>query len=410
MAEDDENFDVAVVGGGVVGCAVLRELSSLGLHCVLCEKGENLVCGASSGNSGTLHTGFDAPLDSLELRCLQRARSLNENFFMEYNIPYRRSGGFIVAWNESDLKTLPELVEKAHKTGVTDATQLTASELLQREPNLSSKALGAVFVPGESLVDPWKIPITLANLALAQGAMILTSCHVTGGKMQGNDWHLSTSKGPIIAKVVVNCAGLYGDELESIHGKSPFTIKPRKGQYAVFDKSAGHLLNSIIFPVPTPKTKGILVFPTIYGNIVVGPTAEDQLDRTNAEIDDTVIESLVNFAHTVVPSLRDHAVIGTYAGLRPATEFKDYCIDCDSEKGWVTVGGIRSTGLSSCLGIAKHVASFLPSLGFQTSDTTLTPAGMLATAADHNWTVTHPITKFGIFGKDSFSKKGFLKQ
>ena len=392
MEKESVKFDAAIVGGGVVGCAILHEFTSLGLICILCEKEENLVSGASSGNSGTLHTGFDAPLDSLELHCLQRARDLNENFFSENNIPYRKSGGFIVAWNEEDLKKLPELVDKAHKAGVTDVRQITASELLEKEPQLSHNALGAVHVPGESLVDPWRVPITLANIAVSQNATVLTSCHVTGGKRQENDWQLSTSKGPITASVVVNCAGLFGDELETIHRQCPFTIKPRKGQYAVFSKSAGSLLNSIIFPVPTPKTKGVLLFPTVYGNVVVGPTAEDQLDRNNAEIDKTIIGTLVNHAHTILPSLKEHVIIGTYAGLRPATEFKDYCIDCQPEKGWITVGGIRSTGLSACLGIAKHVASFLPSLGFENVNNP--PSSLLK--ADRNWKITHPITKFGL--------------
>lgn len=397
MEEESKKFDVVVVGGGVVGCAVLQEFTSLGLSCILCEKEEYLVSGASSGNSGTLHTGFDAPLDSLELRCLQRARDLNESFFSENNIPYRKSGGFIVAWNENDLEKLPELVAKSHRAGVTDVRQISSCELLEKEPQLSHNALGAVYVPGESLVDPWRVPITLANLAVNQNATIVTSCHVTGGKRQGNDWQLSTSKGPITASVVVNCAGLYGDELEAIHRQSPFTIKPRKGQYAVFSKSAGKLLNSIIFPVPTPKTKGVLLFPTVYSNIVVGPTAEDQLDRNNAEINETVIETLVNRAYTILPSLKEHAVIGTYAGLRPATEFKDYCIECQPEKAWITVGGIRSTGLSACLGIAKHVASFLPSLGFENSNNPPT-SGLLK--VDENWKITHPITKFGLSTDD----------
>lgn len=397
MELENKKFDVAVVGGGVVGCAVLHEFTSLGLSCILFEKEENLVSGASSGNSGTLHTGFDAPLDSVELRCLQRARDLNESFFVKNNIPFRMSGGFIVAWNEKDLEKLPELVTKAHKAGVTDVRQITASELLEKEPQLSHNALGAVYVPGESLVDPWRVPITLANLAVNQNATILTNCHVTGGKRQENDWQLSTSKGPITASVVVNCAGLYGDELETIHRQSPFTIKPRKGQYAVFSKSAGKLLNSIIFPVPTPKTKGVLLFPTVYGNVVVGPTAEDQLDRNNAEINETVIETLVAHAHTILPSLKEHAVIGTYAGLRPATEFKDYCIECQPENQWITVGGIRSTGLSACLGIAKHVASFLPSLGFENPNKPPT-SGLLK--ADNNWKITHPITKFGLSTDD----------
>ena len=398
-------FDVAVVGGGVVGCAVLCEFTSLGLGCVLCEKEEDLVCGASSGNSGTLHTGFDAPLDSLELHCLQRARTLNENFFTQYGIPYKKTGGYIVAWTGEDLNKLPELVVKAQKAGVDDVRQVTGTELLNKEPWLNSNALGAVFVPGESIVDPWRIPIALAQTAIDHGATVLTSCHVIGGQKEKDHWFLSTSKGSITAKVIVNCAGLHGDKLETIHRKSPFTIKPRKGQYAVFSKSAGGLLNSIIFPVPNPKTKGILVFPTVHGNVLVGPTAEDQWNCTKAEIDKTVINNLVKHACFVLPVLKDHEVIGTYAGLRPATEFKDYCVDCQPEERWITVGGIRSTGLSACLGIAKHVSSYLPSLGFhgfhrQGANTPHTVEkyngdGYLKVNG-RKWKITHPITKFGL--------------
>ncbi|KAK3716067.1 hypothetical protein QZH41_007238 [Actinostola sp. cb2023] len=400
-------FDVAIVGGGVVGCSVLRELTSRGIKCILCEQNDDILSGASSGNSGTLHTGFDAPLNSIELDCIRIARELSEDFFIENNVPFRTSGALIVAWTKDDLEKLPGIVNHSCSAGITDVRQITRDELLKMEPCLNQDALGAVYVPRETIVDPWAFPASLAFLGLSQGGTILTGCKVEGGAQFEWGWKLSTSKGPIQAKLVINCAGLFGDIVEEISRPSPFTIKPRKGQFAVFGQSAKMLLKSIIFPVPTERTKGVLLFPSVYGNIVVGPTAEDQEDRQQATIDQTIIDGLIKRAHYMVPLLRDHGVVGTYAGLRPATEYKDYQIDFLEEKDWITVGGIRSTGLSSCLGIAKHVASCLKSKFKNSSYTNISVKADMSKKhlssddkaviyRDQKWKITHPLTEFGI--------------
>ena len=407
-------YDVAIIGGGVIGCSILHELSSLNLRCILCEKEDELISGASSGNSGTLHTGFDADFKSRELEYLQQSLSLNKKFFKRYKIPFEQLGAFVVAWSEDDLARLPDLVSRGHLAGVTDVRLVTAKELYEKEPNLNPHALGAVHIPGESIVDPWLIPASLAHIAVSRGATVTTGCAVRDGEKKNDHWLLVSSAGPVKAKVVINCAGLYGDKVESIHRISPFTIKPRKGQFAIFSQSAGHLLNSIILPVPTEKTKGVLLFPTVYANIVVGPTAEDQSDRTKADVDEEMIDNLTKCAHFILPTLKGHPVIGTYAGLRPATEHKDYCIEAQ-EDNWITVGGIRSTGLSACLGIAKHVASLLPSMGleFCHNDEAEGIPEMIGRSycgdgsvefGGRKWEITHPITKFGISSGDGLKK------
>lgn len=298
---------------------------------------------------------------------------------------------------------------------------LSAEELREKEPFLNPEALGAIYVPREAIVDPWLFSVSLALLGISQGGTILRGCKVQGGeKKPGGCWHLSTSKGLIESKVVINCAGLFGDVVEEINRPSPFAIKPRKGQYAVFEQSAQALLNSIIFPVPSERTKGILVFPSVYGNVVVGPTAEDQFDRNDPKIDEDVIDMLVKKACCIVPRLREHKVIGTYAGLRPATQHKDYQIESLPQKNWITVGGIRSTGLSASLGIAKHIASMLPSY-FPSHSPPQTPEACLTGRQfDDNdkalmfdgqkFVITHPLTRFGIDTNSGLLRfKSFIK-
>jgi glycerol-3-phosphate dehydrogenase len=167
---------------------------------------------------------------------------------------------------------------------------------------------------------------------------------------------LTTSSGPIEARVVVNAAGNYGDLVEAIARASPFHIKPRKGQFVVFDKPAAKLTGASILPVPTERTKGVMVVRTAFGNLIVGPTAEDQEDRAEAAADEGQLRSLIDKAIGMVPALAGETVTATYAGLRPATEFKDYQIEALPDRAWITVAGIRSTGLTGSLGIARHVA------------------------------------------------------
>jgi len=349
-------FDVAVIGGGVVGCAILRRLAMGGAHCMLLEKSADILAGASKGNSALLHTGFDAPTGSLELACMQSGYREYLGIRESLDLPLLETGGVVVAWRDDEAIKLPAIVAQAHANGVADVHTIDPAELYEREPNLAPGALGAVFVPGEYVIDAWSAPLAYALQALAHGAEIRRGSEVEGGEREGDHWLLATSSGEITARVVVNAAGLYGDQIESIARQPPFEIRPRKGQFVVFDKPAYALIRSIILPVPTERTKGVLLARTAYGNLIVGPTAEDQLDRDRATVDRDSLQALVDKASALVPALSHHSVNATYAGLRPATQFKDYQIDALPDRGWITAGGIRSTGLTGALGIAQHVA------------------------------------------------------
>jgi glycerol-3-phosphate dehydrogenase len=351
-----ERFEIAVIGGGVVGLAILRRFAIAGLSCVLLEKGADILSGASKGNSALLHTGFDAPPKSLELQCMKAGYAEYLAIRQKLNLPLLESSGLVVAWTEEELAKLPAIVEKAHRNGVADVRQIGQTELRLREGKLGRGALGAVLVPGEHIIDPWSAPLAYAHQAIAHGARIIRNAEVTGVDWANGEWRILNGVQPVAARIVVNAAGLFGDKVESFLRQSPFTIRPRRGQFVVFDKPASKLVRAIILPVPTDRTKGIVLFRTVFGNLVVGPTAEDVDERETASCDSETLKRLQSRAIEMLPALAGIGVNAIYAGLRPATEHRDYVIEAVSDRNWITVGGIRSTGLTGSLGIAQHVA------------------------------------------------------
>eukprot|EP00742_Colponemidia_sp_Colp-10_P002624 GILJ01002803.1.p1 GENE.GILJ01002803.1~~GILJ01002803.1.p1 ORF type:complete len:551 (+),score=74.51 GILJ01002803.1:37-1689(+) len=369
----EEEYEVVVVGGGVVGCAVLRAMALKNLTCLLLEADENLANGASKGNSGIFHTGFDCTPGSLEAKCVRAGYQEFLQVHEQLHIPVRHTSALVVAWTDADVIELPKLVHKAHQNGCLDVRQITAEELRTMEPNLSPLAKGAVHVPGELITDPNLVPLAYAAEAVHRGAKIITRCKVLGGKFSRNNhnWTLQTSRGTVTGRVVVNCAGLHGDSIEKIPrpDSTPFSIQPRKGQFVILNSpssssssvstsatTAAAVINATILPVPTARTKGVLIAPTVHGQYIVGPTAEDQEDRERASICAQTCGLIHAKGIEMVPMLSECSVLGYYAGLRPATEHNDYQIEPIESHQWITVAGIRSTGLSAALGIGRHVS------------------------------------------------------
>ncbi len=358
------DVDIAVIGGGVVGCAVARRMTLEGARVVLIEKAGDILDGASKGNSAILHTGFDAPPGTLEQECVRRGHDEFMEIHRNFNLPVLKTGALVAAWSQAEEDKFETILEKGRKNGVDDLQLLDRAQVLAREPNLAPTVRSAISVPREYVIDPWSTPLAHLKQAVENGGRALFNAEVTGGVFDGKNWLLDTGQGKVRAEYVVNCAGLYGDRVDQkIFGTSEFTIKPRKGQFVVFDKAAARLLSSIILPVPTERTKGIVLFPTIFGNIVVGPTAEEQDSRDDASVDETILHSLKQQAVTSLPGLADIPVTAVYAGIRPATEEPQYRVIQRTEQHWLTLGGIRSTGLTGALGLARHVHDLLSSRG-----------------------------------------------
>lgn len=348
-------FDVAVIGAGVVGCALARRFALAGARVAVIDKADDILDGASKGNSAILHTGFDAPPGSVEQGCVAAGYAEYLEIHGRLNLPLIRAGALVIAWTEDERALLPALMEQAALNGVADVEPLDAPALRALEPGLGEGALAAFRVPREYLIDPWSAPLAYLLQAIAHGAQVLRGAAVTGGRRDG-DWVIETSRGTVRAGLVVNAAGNHGDHVDRLFlGRTDFTIRPRKGQFVVYDKPASRLAAHILLPVPNKVTKGIVVCRTAFGNLLVGPTAEDQDDRDHAELVPETLAALKRRGEEILPGLKGHEVTAIYAGLRPATEFKDYRITAHAGLAYVTVGGIRSTGLSAALGIARHV-------------------------------------------------------
>ncbi|QFH72469.1 NAD(P)/FAD-dependent oxidoreductase [Atlantibacter subterraneus] len=355
MTQLIEDVDVVVIGGGVVGCAMFRRFTLMGSKVLLLEKGGDILSGASKANSAILHTGFDAPTGSLELQCMQAGYQEYMDIHHRMNLPLLKTTAIVVAWTEEQLAALPGIVKQAHDNGVLDVTQIDAEDVYNREPNLAKGALGGVYVPGEYVIDPWSSPLAYVTQAVQHGGKYRFNCGVTKATRYEEGWELETTQGAVRTRLVINCAGNHGDLIDGLWRQPDFEIRPRKGQFLVYDKAAAAQINAIILPVPTPTTKGVLLCRTIFGNMILGPTAEEQQDREHAEVNEEVLKSLIEKGSLMLPSLTHFSVTATYAGLRPATEKKEYRIYDYPNDQWISVGGIRSTGLTAALGIAAYV-------------------------------------------------------
>ncbi|GLK54158.1 glycerol-3-phosphate dehydrogenase [Methylopila capsulata] len=356
--------DVAIIGAGAVGCAMARRFALEGAKVLVLERGADLLSGASKANSAILHTGFDAPPGSLEQACVQAGYAEYMAIRGRLNLPVLETGAMVVAWTEAEQAALDGVEAQARANSVDDVRRLGPAEIRAREPHLGEGAREALLVPREHVIDPWSPFLAYLLQAKALGAEILFGAEVAAGRREEEHWRLETSRGRRRARVVINCAGLYGDVVDRrLLGESAFEIRPRKGQFVVFDKAAASLLRTIVLPVPTERTKGVVLCRTAFGNVLVGPTAEEQQDRDRAATDEAALKALIARAVEMLPALEGMPVTATYAGLRPATEEKGYRIAAMPDRSWITVGGVRSTGMTAALGIARHVYGLYERLG-----------------------------------------------
>jgi glycerol-3-phosphate dehydrogenase len=356
-------FDVAVIGAGAVGCAVARELSRRGASCALIEAGPDVGAGTSKANTAILHTGFDAKPGTIESGLVARGYQLLSEYAVEVGIPTEKLGALMIAWSAEQRDALAGIEATARENGYEDARPVGLEELCAREADIGPGAKGALEIPGEGIVCPFTATLAFATEALVAGCELLLNAAVRGVRPSDGGHEIETARGPVRARHLVNAAGLRSDEVDAMLGHSGFTVKPRRGELIVFDKLARGLLNHVLLPVPTEKTKGVLVSPTVYGNVLLGPTADDVDDKTDRSTTATGLASLMEAGARILPTLTDHEVTATYVGLRAATEHRDYQLTAHAEQRYVCAGGIRSTGITGSLAIAEWVGDALADAG-----------------------------------------------
>jgi glycerol-3-phosphate dehydrogenase len=344
------NTRVAVIGGGVVGCAIAHALARRSVEAVLLEAEPALALGASGTNSGILHTGFDSTPGELETRLILRSAALREQLLGELGVEVWRCGARLVPDGDDERAAVLGLAERARANGV-------AAEL---HPD------GSLTVPGEAVTDPVAFVKALAAAAQAGGAEMRLGARVSGlSRASGAGLLLALATGELLgARAAVNCAGLYADEVARLAGEDPVRIYPRKGEFLVFSAPAGDTLEQILLPVPSALGKGVLVFPTLDREVVAGPTAREREDKEDWSVEADAGELILPRAQRIYPALERAVQIGSYAGLRPAGRDANYVIQSSQTlPGLVHVAAIRSTGLSASLGIAEHVIGMLAQQG-----------------------------------------------
>ena len=312
--------DVVIIGAGAVGCAIARELSRYHIDVTVVEKNEDVGGDASKSNSAIIHTGYDASPDTLESQLVVAANPMYDTITKDLDVPFQRIGGILPAMSEEQFEKLPAILEKSFRNRVYDVEFKSGEELLKMEPNLNPKVLGGLYIPRESIIDPFILVQAYAENANENGVSFLLGTKVTGIKTEEKRViGVETTAGYIETRYVINAAGQYCDEIAEMVGKAEYHVVPRKGQFYILDKNTSCKVNHIVLPIPTKVTKGKLMCPTIHGNMLVGPTAEDQPSKTDKSTTSEGLASIERDVKNLIPNGQIRDSITQYCGLPSAT-------------------------------------------------------------------------------------------
>ena len=315
--------------------------------------------GTSKANTAILHTGFDMKPHTLESDLVSQGYRLLLDYARETNICVEQTGAILVAWTQDEVAELANIQKNAVENGYLNSRLLESDEIQKLEPDLGAGILGGLEIPDEFIIDPWSVSVAFATQAQRAGAEFKFNSEVLSIEQSPNVFSIQTSNGNIKSTYIINAAGLYSDVIDRYLGFMELEIHPRRGELIVFDKLARTLVNHIILPVPTKMGKGVLVSPTIFGNIMLGPTAVDVKDKEDRSTTNEGINYLLQKGEQLAPKLLTEEITTMYTGLRAASNQPDYFIKRREKAQYITVGGIRSTGLTASMAIAKYVLKLI---------------------------------------------------
>lgn len=350
-------LDFLIIGGGIVGVSIAQVLAKYELEVVLLEKEAELSFGVSKSNSGIVHTGFQSDYRQLKTRLAVRGNELYREMAEDLDFPFIPAGELIVAF-PGEKKALEAIKENGEKLGVPGLVMVDKAWLKENEPNLTDEIECALLGPTAAVINPYETVYALAENATANGVRIYCQQEVISIEEGPDAWRVFTSEGIYESNWVINTAGLQADRIARMAGIEVPPIIPRKGEEFILDKHADRLTQRVIFPVPQTQTKGILIIPTVDGNTMIGPTAEEVRDREDLTTTKAGRQFVFNKIHRLIPSIRDDQIITSFAGLRPTTREGDFYIREDRE-GFLNIIGIQSPGLTAAPAIAEYVVKMI---------------------------------------------------
>ncbi len=351
-------FDVAVIGAGVVGGLVARELTRYRLNVCIVEKNSDVALGATRANSAIVHAGFDAKEGSLKALLNVRGSEMMEEVCCDLGVKYRRNGSLVVGFSSEDRETLAGLLERGEKNGVRDLELLDRDGVRALEENIGDAVTCALHAPVGAIVCPYELCMAAVGNAMDNGATLERNFEVKTIEYVNNCYKISSDRSTIEARYVVNCAGIYSDKIAEMAGEGSFTVHARRGEYMLLDRECGELVSHTIFRCPSKMGKGILVSPTVDGNLLLGPTAEDIDDREDTRTTAEGLASVRAKASEQVRGVNFGKVITSFTGLRSVGSTGDFIINSNG-RGFINAAGIESPGLSASPAIAEYIADML---------------------------------------------------
>lgn len=353
-------YDVAIIGAGVIGAFIARELSRYELNIALLDKENDVSNGSSKANSAIIHAGYDAKPGTNMAKFNSLGNPMFDKICEELDVEFERIGSFVVGFDDDDMETIKDLYKRGIKNNIEDLEIIDGNKVREMEPNLNDTIKGALYAPTCGILSPWELTIALAENAADNGVEILLNNEVQDIKKIEAGYKIITNRGEVVTKYVINCAGVYADKINSMVSNESFVITPRKGQYFVLDKSVGDFVNTVVFQCPSKVGKGILVTPTIHGNLLLGPDAEDIEDKDDTATSAENLEYIKEVAGRSAYTVPANKVITTYSGLRSEVSTGDFIIgEAKDAKGFINVAGIKSPGLSSSPAIAEYVVDIM---------------------------------------------------
>lgn len=354
-------YDVIVIGAGVTGSSVARELSRYNANICVLEKGEDVCTGTSKANSAIVHAGFDAAEGSMMAKMNVRGNEMMTQLAEDLDIPFKRNGAMVVCIHKEALDGLKTLYDRGIANGVKELRILSREEALEMEPNLSENVQGALYAPTSGIICPFILNIAMAENAAENGVEFRFNTQVEDIKADADGiWHLRTNNGEYTAKYVINAAGVYADIIHNMVSENKIHITPRRGDYCLLDKEVGGHVKHTIFPQPTNLGKGVLVSPTVHGNLIVGPTAVDIEDKEGNNTTAAGINDLIAKAGAHVRDLPLRKVITSFAGLRAHEAHHEFIIkEVEDAPHFIDCAGIESPGLTSCPAIGEYVGQMM---------------------------------------------------